>query len=589
MNVSEYIANEISKHVDHVFILTGGGAMFLNDAFSWHPNIKPVFCHHEQTCAMAAESYARFENKLGVINVTTGPGGINALNGVFGAWTDSIPMLVFSGQVKTQTTLRSNGLVGKLRQLGDQEVDIVSMVSGITKKAFYVSNSDEVPFILNEAIHLAKSGRPGPVWIDIPINIQSSNLDLNKYFFIQNNKFNKDPAVKLTNLLKKSKRPLLVIGSGVKGKQLKKLLVSTAEKLNIPISLAWTAVDFMSHDHRLFAERSGAVGTRAGNFILQKSDLVIIIGTRLPIRQVSYNWEKFASNAIKFYVDIDYNELTKPMVKPDYLIQSDAEFFIKKLSSKKIDLNAKKRFTDWLSVIDKIKKLLPLIDKDITLKKSKKINPYIFTKKLWELLSENEIVVAADASASVIPFQTAKIKKNQRLYTNAGSASMGYEIPAAIGAAFANIKQRIICLAGGGSLMLNLQDLETIVRYNLPIKIILFNNAGYLSIKGSQNSFFKRTKGSIKGEEINFPCFESICKSNNMDYYFLDNLDNLQNVAKYLNNKKPVFIDVGIDPEQFFQPKLGSYINERGVIESNSLENMSPELDRETFEYISKL
>jgi acetolactate synthase-1/2/3 large subunit len=598
MRVVDYIAKRLAQETDTVFMLTGGGAMFLNDALSWCEGLTPVYCHHEQTCSMAAESYARFNQNLGVANVTTGPGGINAMNGVFGAWTDSIPMIVLSGQVKRRTTLRATGMLDKLRQLGDQEVDIISLVKPITKMATFISEVNEVPFILEHSIQMAKEGRPGPVWIDIPIDIQSAEIDPDKYFVCAKNQITIEENVlvlaveNVLSLIKNSKRPIFLVGSSAsKSLEIKNKLMQLAKWLDMPICSTWTAVDIIDHNDPIFGERSGAVGTRAGNVITQKSDLIVVLGSRLPIRQVSYNWENFGKNAIKVGVDIDHNELSKPMVLLDLLIQCDIKHFVeilfnKTVLSSQVKLNNQK----WLKNIKKIKDTLPSLEPSITKKGhgKEKLNPYLFVNEFWSLLKDNEIVVCADASASVIPLQIAPIKGTQRLFTNAGSASMGYELPAAIGAAFANPQQRIICIAGDGSIMLNIQELDTIKRYNLPIKIILLNNDGYLSIKSSQKGFFRREKGAGIDSGLSFPVFKKVADANEIDYCLVKAASDYVEMAKILNSNEPAFIEVYIEPSQGFEPKLGSYQNPDGTIVSNSLENMSPLLDKAIIDELMK-
>jgi len=574
-------------------MLTGGGAMFLNDALSWCEGLKPIFCHHEQTCAMAAEAYARFTGKLGVINVTTGPGGINALNGVYGAWTDSIPMIILSGQVKRKTTLRATGQLNKLRQLGDQEVDIVSLAKPITKKALFITEVSEVPFALEEAISLSRDGRPGPVWLDIPIDIQSAELEVSKFFHCATSKYVteeenlKDAALKVISLIRVSRRPLFLIGSGVRASGSLEQLKSISKKLSIPSSTTWTAVDSMDFNDDFFAERPGVVGTRAGNFIAQKADLIIILGTRLPIRQVSYNFENFGKKAIKVGVDIDFQELTKPMVELDFMIHANLSPFIKSLEKHITEFDKPIKSELWLSDIHKIKKEFPPLEANIRAKgHTHYLNPYIFVDDLWNKLNSNDIVACADASASVIPLQIAKIKYGQRLFTNAGSASMGYDIPAAIGASLANPTSRIICIAGDGSIMLNIQDLETIKRYQLNIKMLILNNEGYLSIKQSQQGFFKRQKGSGIENGINFPNFEKIALANDVRYIKVEKLDDYPRLDEILQTKGPSLIEVMIDPNQSFEPKLSSFVNQNGEIESNSLENMTPMISKEKIELI---
>jgi acetolactate synthase-1/2/3 large subunit len=367
-------------------------------------------------------------------------------------------------------------------------------------------------------------------------------------------------------------------------------LKSISKKLSIPISTTWTAVDAMDFEDEYFAERPGVVGTRAGNFITQKSDLIIILGTRLPIRQVSYNFENFAKNAIKVGIDIDYQELTKPMVELDIKIHANLKSFINELELciNEFDKPINPEF--WLTNIKEIKEEFPPLESSIKERGHEKyLNPYIFIDNLWGKLKSNDIIACADASASVIPLQIAKIKYGQRLFTNAGSASMGYDIPAAIGASLANPKSRIICIAGDGSIMLNIQDLETVNRYKLNIKIILLNNEGYLSIKLSQQGFFKRQKGSGINSGLNFPNFEKVALANDIPYVKIQTINDYSKLEKILESSGPSIIEVMIDPSQSFEPKLGSFIDSNGKIESNSLENMTPLINKEKLESIMKV
>ena len=597
MRVADYIAQRLTQESDTVFMLAGGGAMFLNDALSWCEGLHPVFCHHEQTCAMAAEAYARFNGKLGVVNVTTGPGGINAINGVFGAWTDSIPMIVISGQVKRLTTLRATGNLGKLRQLGDQEVDIISLVKPITKRATFISQVDEIPFILEESILLAKDGRPGPVWIDIPIDIQLAEMNPEKYFMCNAVATRSIPVSlersvnHVLKLIDQSSRPVFLVGSAVRSSGAQQKLIEISRRINVPICTTWTAVDFIDHKSAWFGERPGVVGTRAGNLITQKSDLIIVMGSRLPIRQVSYNWENFGRNAIKVGIDVDPYELSKPMVALDVLINADVASFINLLWDKTTEpseiFDNKKH---WIENISLIKKELPVIDCSLVEKghSDKGLNPYLFIDELWRMLNDDEIVACADASASVIPFQIASIRGTQRLFTNAGSASMVYEIPAAIGAAFANPGKRIICIAGDGSIMLNIQELETIQRYALPIKVLVLNNDGYLSIRLSQKTFFGREKGAGPDSGLSFPKLSALAKANSLSYCLVNSISDYEEMLSRLNSSKPEIIEICINPDQSFQPKLGSYRKDDGTIVSDSLEYMSPHLPKDIIDHLLK-
>ncbi|NQV76704.1 MAG: thiamine pyrophosphate-binding protein, partial [Bacteroidetes bacterium] len=515
MNVSEQIAAWLNKkNVDHAFMVTGGGAMFLNQAFGTNKNYKNTFFHHEQACAMAAEGYFRVSEKPAVVIPTTGPGGINTLNGIFGAYTDSIPIIVISGQVKTETCMASYPKL-EVRQLGDQEVDIISMVKGITKYAKIIRSAKDLEKELPKAYHLAITGRPGPVWLDIPINIQSEKIKLNfKNPFTEklfNKKFAKKQIKELSNSLTNAKRPIILAGTGVRlSKSIDDLRV-LIEQFQIPVTTSWTH-DLIESAHPLFVGRPGTIGTRPGNFAIQNADLVIVIGSRLNIRQISYNFKSFAKNANVYHVDIDKNELKKPLYSADNKIHSDIKFFINEFINSLKLLNFKKTPKDWILLCNKIKKDFDVMNENFVIDK-KLLNPYIAVNDIFQHSKPNDIFVSANASACIIPFQVARLKKNQRLFSNSGSASMGYDLPAAIGASLGSPKQRIVCFAGDGSIMMNLQELQTIRSYNLNIIIILINNSGYLSIKQTHNNFFNNEIGASPNSSVDFPDFKKIAEA----------------------------------------------------------------------------
>ena len=433
MKVSDYIAERLADWgVRHVFLVTGGGAMHLNDSFGKEPRFSCIFHHHEQACAMAAEGYARVSGTPGVLNVTTGPGGINALNGVFGAWTDSIPMLIVSGQVKRETCMRSVGAVG-LRQLGDQEVDIVRMVEGITKYAVMVEDASSVRYHLERAWQTAQSGRPGPCWIDIPSDIQSATVDettMKPYeaqgrgsVFDSTNL--REQCAHVLERISAAQRPVLMIGSGVRLASAVAQFQVLAEKLGIPVVTAWTAHDCFPTAHALNCGRPGTIGDRAGNFTVQNADVLLVIGCRLNIRQVSYTWKYFARHAYKIQVDVDSAELTKATVRPDYPIISDARLFLEEMQRQ---LSAiaydPKRHIGWLEWCKHrvakydLRTLYPEISNG-------KLNPYAFVRFLFDELKDDEVVVCGDGAACVMTFQVACLKAGQRLFTNSGCASMG--------------------------------------------------------------------------------------------------------------------------------------------------------------------
>jgi acetolactate synthase I/II/III large subunit len=586
MRVSDYIARRLVEFgVHHVFMITGGGAMFLNHAIGTNPHIWTIFNHHEQACAMAAEGYARITNQPGVVNVTSGPGGINALNGVFGAYTDSIPMLILSGQVKRETYIRTYDIPG-LRQLGDQEADIVSMVRGITKYAITVSDPLEIRYHLEKAWHLAQSGRPGPCWLDIPIDVQSSQVDetmLKGYIPPV-----ADPAeaeilrekVKYSlEKLKTAKRPVILAGTGVRLAGAVDLFNEVVHKLGIPVTTAWTH-DLIASDDPLFCGRPGTIGTRPGNFTVQNSDVLLILGSRLNIRQIGYAWDSFARAAYKIWVDIDLAELAKPTIRPDFGIQADAKDFLHEMDVQ-IDASGwdSRRYASWLLWCKERQERYPAV-----LPKHRefrgKINPYHFIEELFKQLFKDDVVVCGNGTATIVTFQAAKLKLSQRLFSNSGSASMGYDLPAALGAAVAREGKRIICLAGDGSMQLNIQELQTIIHYQFPVKIFVLNNNGYLSIRSSQKGFFGVTVGESPASGITFPDIMAIAQAFGIPSIKIDMQDFAPSIQKALETSGPVLCDVVLDPDQGFEPRQSSRQLPDGRIVSAPLEDMYPFLDR---------
>lgn len=591
LRVSEFIAQTLVAHgIRHVFMLTGGGAMFLNDALGHQPGLTPIFNHHEQACAMAAEAYARLSGLPGTINVTTGPGGINALNGVFGAWTDSIPLLVISGQVKRETCLGARGLT-ELRQLGDQEVDIVAMARPITKYAALVVDPLSIRYHLEKALHLATTGRPGPVWLDIPVDVQAAPVDpADLAAFVPPSPPSLDDALTthchlIIDKLTSARRPVILAGSGVRAANALPEFEGIIRQLGIPVVTAWTH-DLIASDDPLFCGRPGTIGTRGGNFTVQNADLLLILGSRLNIRQTSYNWAAFAPRACKIQIDIDAAELQKPTVAIDHGIRADLKSLLAQLT---LDIAARghnpQRFADWLDWC-RVRQTAypPVLPRHRAF--NGRINPYHFVDTLFDLLDGDDVVACANATACIVPFQVARLKRGQRMFSNSGSASMGYDLPAAIGAYFGAVtargqQRRIICLAGDGSIMLNLQELQTITHYRLPIKVVVLNNQGYLSIRSSQQNFFGRRTGESPASDVTFPDFPAVARSFGLPACRLDGADFRSHLEGWLAEPGPGLCDVVLDGEQGFEPRMSSRQLEDGRIVTPPLEDMFPFLERD--------
>lgn len=588
IRVSTYIADFLAaRGVRHVFMVTGGGAMFLNDAIGFHPAIQPVFHHHEQACAMAAEGYARVSGGVGVVNVTTGPGGINALNGVFGAWTDSVPMLVLSGQVKRETCLATRPVPG-LRQLGDQEAEIVRMVQPITKSAVVLDDPQRVRFELERAWHLATEGRPGPVWIDIPIDVQSSLIDPEALvgYTPPGTQPATDAALDATvrrtlEKLAHAKRPVLLAGSGIRAGNALAQFQTAIRALGIPVVTAWTH-DTIASDDPLFCGRPGTIGTRAGNFTTQSADVLLVVGSRLNIRQISYNYAGFAPGAFKIQVDIDPAEMDKPFLQIDDKIVADAGRFLERLAALApaagFPLAQHRPWLDWARQRQtRYPQVLPKHRQW-----QGKINPYHFMEVLFAALGPQDVVITGNASACIMAFQTATLQLGQRLISNSGSASMGYDLPAALGAAFAAPEgAQVICLAGDGSLQMNVQELQTLAHYQPRLKVLVLNNNGYLSIRSSQANFFKRRVGEGPANGVSFPDYCKLAQAYGLPAQRLQTQDFAERLRSFLAQPGPGLCDVMLDETQPFEPRMSSRQLDDGRIVTPPLEDMYPFLPRE--------
>lgn len=585
MKLSDYVVKKLERlGVRRTFMVTGGGAMHLNDSFGQSKKIKLLFNHHEQAAAIAAEGYARANGELAVVCVTTGPGGLNCLNGVLGAWTDSAPILFISGQVKTSTTLASCPQLS-LRQLGDQETDIISVVTPLTKFARTVTDPQEIDAVLEEAVFHATCGRPGPVWVDIPINVQAAPLDEKKL-----KKFRapaaKKPALKqacqqAARWLLQAKKPLVVVGHGVRLSGSQKLLDTFLRQTKIPAVTTFNGFDLLPDDCPNFAGRIGTIGQRAGNFTLQNADVILFLGTRNNIRQVSYNWENFAKNAKKIVVDIDPAELKKPTVKPDLPICADVKNvleFLTRAVKKPLGSQA------WNDHCQQLRRDFPPL-REFTFRPTDKIHPYLFMDVLSRQLRPQDTVVMANATAFVAFFQAARIKKGQRAFSNSGCASMGYGLPAAIGA-WAGGEKSVICLEGDGSIMMNLQELQTVKTNKLPLKIFVLKNGVYKSIIQTQTNFFKgRLTGCNAKSGVEVPDFVQVARAFGLPAVRLQKNRELEKgLARVLAMKGPVVCEIDCTEDYTFSPKLSARKLPDGKMISPTLEDMFPFLPRAVFE-----
>ena len=591
IRVADYIVKRLEEYgIKHIFMISGGGAMHLNDAIGKSQKIKYICNHHEQASAIGAEGYSRVSGKLSVVNVTSGPGGTNTLTGVIGQWLDSVPVLYISGQVKLETTVSYYENIG-LRQLGDQEINIVDIVKSVTKFAYMLKDAAEIKKILDKAIYIATHGRPGPVWIDVPLNIQAAMIDENILENYDGKEYRKNlcneklesKVRQVIELLKSSKRPVFVAGRGIRISGEEKAFLEIVEKLGIPVVTTFNNVDIIPTDHPQFIGRMGTIGNRAGNFAVQNSDVYLSVGSRNNIRQISYNWKNVAREAKKIVVDIDSAELQKQTFVPDIAIQADANDFLEEFLKQIKDVNLPD-FSDWLNWCQKRKSKYPVVLPEYKTVKEQ-VQPYYFVETLTKNMKDGDIIVAGNGTACVALFQAGIVKDQQRFIWNSGCASMGYDLPAAIGASIANENKPVICLAGDGSLMMNLQELATVKHYNLPIKLFVLNNCGYISIKQTQENFFeKRLVACDSSCGVGFPEFINVAKSFGLPVFVIDNQENMeQKIKDILAMKFPVVCEVMLQPDYKFSPKLSSEKKADGRMISKPLEDMWPFLDREEF------
>lgn len=593
MRVADYIWKTLAdKGVKHVFLVTGGGAMHLNDALGREPRIRYVCNLHEQACAMAAEGYARISGMPGVINVTTGPGGTNALTGVMGAWLDSVPMVVISGQIKRATMITACP-DWKLRQLGDQEYNIVDAVKPMTKMAKTVMSVEEVPQVLEDAWRICQEGRPGPVWIDVPLDIQAApmpdelcDLRFDDCLVAKSNPTIPNQTIRqFADLLKAAKRPAVIVGSAVHNAKCEKLFLEVAEALNIPVLTSISGIDLIPSDHPLFFGRPGILGERPANFIMQNCDLFLVLGTRMGIRICGYAYETVAARATKVMVDIDEAELHKPTFRPDIGIHADAGDFLRALQAE-IEREQIRQPDDsgWLDYCRRMKAKYPVILPEHR-SRTDYVSSYVLPEAIMRHAPAPVTLVTSNGIAYTSTFQAIPIRKGMHMFSNEACASMGYGLPAAIGAAFA-CGGEVICMEGDGSIQMNLQELQTLQTYKLPIKLFVYNNGGYLSIKTTQRAFFGgKFMGSEASSGVVLPSFEKIAAAYDLPYFKLLNNQVLdKKLPQIFATEGPVLVEVMLDPFEVLGPKAASKKLPDGSMVSAPLDDMAPFLPREEYE-----
>lgn len=591
MKLSDYVMKFIAElGVGHVFYLPGGGAMHLVDSLGKITGIEIVCCLHEQAVAVAAQSYAMHTNNLGVGIVTTGPGGTNAITGVSAAWIDSVPCLFVSGQVKRSDIMKDKGI----RQLGIQEVDIVSLVQSITKYAVTVMEPASIRYHLEKALYLAKNGRPGPVWLDIPLDVQGSIIDekaLEGFNPVELKEKKPDMSLvknsvkKIIRLLNDSERPVIIAGDGIKIAKSRELFLDIIKKIEIPVIPTWKAMDMIYEEHELYAGRGGILGERSANFAVQNSDLLLCIGSKMDFTQTGFDTKSFARAARKVVIDIDNNEVNKLDFSIDLKIVADAKLVLEEILNQLDNIEIKDRSL-WINKIKEWRKKYPVVLKEFY-NKTGLVNPYVLVDVLSrEATSEDIINPCCAGTAAEYNFQAFKIKKNQKFITNHGLGPMGFELPGSIGACLANNRKRTICIAGDGGFQLNIQELETLHRLDLPVKIFIMNNNGYSSIRTMQETHFNgHYVGNDPTSGLTLPDIISVAQAYKIKALRINDVSELElKIREALDFPGPVICDVMVIPGFKVAPKVASQRKENGTMVSRPLEDQWPFLDRDELE-----
>lgn len=642
MKVSDYIARKlVETGISDVFMVTGGGAMHLDDGLGHEPGLHCIFNHHEQACAIAAECYARIHNKIAAVCVTTGPGGTNAITGVVGGWLDSIPMLILSGQVRYDTTARSTGL--GIRALGDQEFEITKAIDCMTKYSEMVLDPMRIRFCLEKALYLAQVGRPGPCWLDIPLNVQGAYVETDELMGFDKNDYEAggtgwsvhgsgcdgcglcsmktvegqfakipedeagkgekrellapsvslDQAREILKKIREAKRPVINAGNGIRIGKAYDVFARVVEMLGIPVVTGWNSLDCMYDSHPLYVGRAGHMGDRAGNFAVQNCDVLLSLGSRLSIRQVGYNYPTWAREAYVIYNDIDAEELKKPTVHVDMPVHADVKDLLEKLQMvlevEEVEKGGgpkdPKALEQWVKRCQQWKEKYPVVQKKhYEAGKDRPANVYAAIKEISKRLEEGQITVVGNGSACVVGGHAYEIKKGQRFISNSAIASMGYDLPAAIGACVADHTKDIILVTGDGSIQMNLQELQTIIHHQMPIKLFLINNGGYHSIRQTQKNFFGEPLVGIgvDSHDLSFPDMEKLAWAYGYPYVKACHNSQLgEAIEKTLAMEGPAICEIFVSMDQNFEPKSAAKRLPDGTMVSPPLEDLSPFLPDE--------
>ncbi len=583
IRAADYIAGIlVDKGISHVFAVVGGGAMHLNDALGNHMGLNCIYNHHEQACAIAAEAYARVNNQMAVACVTSGPGGTNAITGVLCAWNDNIPLLVLSGQVRRDTTVRSTRL--KLRQFGEQEYDIVNTVSNMTKYAEMIVDESRIRYCMEKAIYLATHGRRGPCWLDIPLDIQGMTVETDEQEpFIPSmgvDSLMHDQKIgKAVQKLSMAKRPVLIAGSAIRTAGVYKPFRKFVDQIHIPTVAATAVSDLFPISEKDYYGNFGVIGGRAGNFIVQNADCILVLGARLSFKQIGFNYEKFSPDSYKIMVDVDETEMKKRTISIDLPVCMDLKRFFENIGAYMFSLRGMEQ--DWIRYCDMLKHAFPVYQEKFEI--SEKVNPYYFAKKLQSLINGSAITVVGNSCASDMTRQMGIIEEGQRLWGNTNCGTMGYDLPAALGAAVAS-GRTVYCVTGDGSIMMNLQELQTIVHNNLPVKIFIHNNEGYGAIVNTHTNFFGRLTGCTAESGISFPDFELLAKAFGFPYCRCGNHGEVDMLLPEFVSKEGYGIcEICSDEKQMIEPKAKSRALGNGKMYSPPIDDLFPFLEEKEY------
>lgn len=592
IRVSDYIAQYISDElkIKDVFMLTGAGSMHLTDGVACNPKLRAICVHHEQSASMALEAYARANQDFAVGYFSTGPAATNAITGLGGAWQDSVPCLFISGQVKrSETAISAN--IGGLRQFGVQELNIIPVVSSLCKEAVHLTDPMKIRYELDRLISIAKQGRPGPVWLEIPMDVQAAMVDEellptynDNYIQPKASSFEIDQVIEL---FRNAERPVIIAGRGVRLANATELLKSLASKYKIPVVTPYLGIDNIQHNQQIYIGKTGVKGDRAANLAMQNSDLVLAIGTSLHVSVIGYNYSEFAKGAKKIVVDIDMASHQKKTISIDYKITSDAKYFLtdlfEKLDKEKLD---SKKYEKWLGICVTWKGKYPVCLPEYSQTKDA-INIYSFVDKLSDISDAGDFFISDAGSAFYAVSQGIKLNKaNQRYIPSSAMATMGYTLPAAIGVSVAIGDKRVLAITGDGSIQQNIQELQTLIHYKLPVKLFVLNNNGYLSIRASQKNYFNnRLIGEGPTSGVTMPDLMKIADAYEIASARVSRLELLEEAIQLaLNTKGPYILEIITPQDQLIIPTVSSVVNPDGTMSSRPLEDMAPFLDRDEYQ-----